>query len=209
MSLRKLLDDKLSMRWFWLPTYLCFPTPVSVVWKPFTLSTCIYTDACAKATAGVFLDAFVFLPSLSLAFAYTYAQVNPEAQMTFYIVTFRVKFLPYTMLLMAMVMKGPDAAMAHATGLLAAHLYEFLARIYPTFGGGKNYIQTPQFLKNLLARVPGQGTARSFGTAFQARSSAGAGAGQAQGGGSQSSRGWTSGFGSNSWGDRGPGRRLG
>ena len=163
------------------------------------------TDACAKLTAGAYLDGVVFLPSLTMALAYIYAQENPEAMMTFYIVTFKVKYMPYCMLLMTLIMQSPIAALHQGTGLFAAHLYDFLTRVWPTFGGGSNPIGTPQALQRLFAKDAGGSTTRSFGTAFQSRPSAG----QTQAGPTQPSRGWTSGFGSNSWGNNGPGRRLG
>lgn len=121
--------------------------------------------------------------------------------MTFYIITFRVKFLPYSMIAMTMVLKGPDAAFLQGTGLIAAHLYDFLTRVYPAFGGGVNYVSTPRFLTRLFSAGPAGGRAKSHGTAFQARS----GSAKAP----EPSRGWTSGFGSNTWGNRGPGHRLG
>lgn len=193
--MRKLLDH-MSKWWFWLPTYL-FDTVKSLD------RSC--TDACAKLLAGVLLDGFVFLQPLILALAYLYAQENPESQMTFYIVTFRVKFLPYCMLLMTLVMDSPTAAMLQATGLIAAHLYDFLTRVWPTFGGGSSPIRTPQALQQWFDKPGrGPGTTRPHGTAFQSRP----GPAQASAN-APSTGGWASGFTSNTWGSRGPGRRLG
>lgn len=148
----------------------------------------------------------MFLQPLILAFAYLHAQENPEQLMTFYVVTFRLKFLPYCMLLMTMIMASPEAALNQAMGLVAAHMYDFLTRVWPAFGGGANPIRTPEALKSLFALPAGNGTTKSHGTAFQARPSAG----QAQGSARPSTGGWTSGFTSNNvWGSRGAGQRLG
>jgi Derlin-2/3 len=106
-----------------------------------------------------------------LAFAYTFAQENPGNNVSFFILTFPAKFLPYAMLFMTFVMAGPEGAKHQATGLVAAHLYDFLTRIWPTFGGGNNLIQTPLFVQQLFGegQGPRTGTVRSNGTAFPAR----------------------------------------
>ena len=96
------------------------------------------------------------------------------------------------MLLMTFVMASPEAALSQATGLLAAHMYDFLTRIWPTFGGGRNYIYTPAAVKRWFGAAPGSVQQRSYGTAQQARVPADAAAARATG----------STFG-------GPGRRLG
>lgn len=157
------------------------------------------------------MGGITFMQPLILALAYIYAQENPESQMTFYFVTFRIKFLPYLMLVMTMVMESPMSAVYQATGLVAAHLYDFLTRVWPTFGGGFNPIFTPAFLTRWFEVAPGTSTTKSYGQAFQARPSAG----QAQANpapnttGAATRGGWTSGFSNNTWGNRGPGHRLG
>lgn len=148
---------------------------------------------------------------LTLALAYLYAQENPESQMTFYFVTFRIKFLPYLMLAMTMVMDSPMAAGFQATGLVAAHLYDFLTRVYPTFGRGSNPISTPAWLTKLFDVAPGASANRAYGQAFQARPSAARAQANpgATSAGASGANSWTSSFSNNVWGNRGPGRRLG
>lgn len=152
-----------------------------------------------KATAGGFLNSYTFLPALTLSYAYTFAQDNPTRQVNFFIINFDAKFLPFALLFMTFIVDGPDSAAAQLTGLLAAHLYDFLTRIWPTFGGGKNYIVTPGFVKRLFNA--GVGTQnRGFGHVVQGQaraSGAAAGAPSAAAGVS------------NRWGSVGPGRRLG
>lgn len=120
-------------------------------------------------TAGLLLKSHIFLQALSLAFAYTYAQDNPTRQVSFFIITFDAKYLPFGMLFITFIIDGPQAAMIQATGLVAAHLYDFLTRIWPTFGGGKNYIFTPATVKRWFGGQPGNVQQRVYGTAQAGR----------------------------------------
>ncbi|KAI7471406.1 hypothetical protein KC357_g6040 [Hortaea werneckii] len=154
---------------------------------------------------GVYLQGVMLLSPLTLALAYTFAQENPNAQLSYFIVTFSAKWLPYAMLAMTFVMGSPEAAILQATGLVAAHAYDFLAKYWPEYGGGRKYINTPQFVQKWFIQPTGSAQQRSFGTAFAGRpqnvpqQQTGAGGG------------WTSGFGGagGSWAARGQGRRLG
>ncbi|KAF2254029.1 DER1-domain-containing protein [Trematosphaeria pertusa] len=129
----------------------------------------VFVGSVIVALAGYILDAFTFLPALSLAYAYTYAQDNPTRQVSFFIISFDSKFLPLAMLFMTLIIDGPQFALPQATGLLAAHLYDFLTRIWPTFGGGRNYISTPAIVKQWFGGAPGGVQQRAYGTAHQAR----------------------------------------
>ncbi|KAF1957360.1 DER1-domain-containing protein [Byssothecium circinans] len=156
----------------------------------------VYTAFCGAiivALAGHVLNGYAFLPALSLAYAYTYAQENPTRQVTFFIITFDARYLPYALLFMTLIMDSPDQAMSQATGLLAAHLFDFLTRIWPTFGGGTNYITTPEIVKKWFGATPGAQQARPYGVAMQGRGGRETGGSTARTTGSQ-------------WG---PGRRLG
>lgn len=152
----------------------------------------IFVGLIIVATAGYVLQSYTFLSALSLAYAYTYAQDNPTRQVSFFIITFDAKYLPYAMLLMTFVMDGASA-LPQATGLLAAHMYDFLTRIWPTFGGGTNYITTPQVVKRWFGQAAGVPQARPYGSAQRGG-----------GGGAAPSTGSSTGFAA-----RGPGRRLG
>lgn len=163
--------------------------------------------ACAnshvKATAGCFLNTYTFLPSLSLAYAYTFGQDNPTRSVQFFIINFDAKYLPFAMLFLTFVTDGPEAAASQLTGIIAAHLYDFLTRIWPTFGGGTNYIRTPQMVKRWFSATPGSVQNRGYGHVVEGR---GRTAG-APGSGAQPSTGRTTG--ANPWSGMGPGRRLG
>lgn len=97
------------------------------------------------------------------------------------------------MLLMSLVTAGPQAAMVQATGLIAAHLHDFLTRLWPMFGGGKNLLETPTVFKRMFftrQRDTGYGTARASAP-------------------EGSSGGTSSGVLPETWRNRGSGHRLG
>ena len=99
------------------------------------------------------------------------------------------------MLVMTFVLSGPNAALTQATGLVAAHLYDFLTRLYPTFGGGRNYIKTPTLFKRWFGGEAPTVQAKGYGAAFMpATATQGRSTGSAF---------------SNAWSVRGQGRRLG
>ncbi|MCJ1466911.1 hypothetical protein MMC07_005533 [Pseudocyphellaria aurata] len=152
-------------------------------------------------TAGGIFRYPVFLSALVLGLAYTYSQDNKGKKARFFIVTFNVIWLPWAMLLLTLVMGGPRAAMIQGTGLLAAHLYDFLTRLYPTFGGGRNYIFTPEFVKRWFGGDRPSVNVKGYGTAFVPAATAQR----------SSTRGTSTGIGgfSGTWGTRGQGRRLG
>lgn len=90
--------------------------------------------------------------------------------------------------------------MIEGTGIVAAHLYDFLTRIYPTFGGGRNYVQTPTFVKRWFGAQNRRQTQRAYGTAYRA--------GDRTPQSSATGTSWYQGLGGN-WRGRGSGRRLG
>ncbi|KAF9734130.1 centromere/microtubule-binding protein cbf5 [Paraphaeosphaeria minitans] len=153
---------------------------VSMVGMPFEKHSGLAIPPCArrlsltrfKVLAGYVLGAWTFLPALTLAYAYTYAQDNPTRQVSFFILTFDAKYLPFALIFLTMIMENADSALAQATGLLAAHLFDFLTRIWPTFGGGSNYITTPATVKRWFGGGPGTQQARGYGFAQAARSTA-------------------------------------
>lgn len=100
----------------------------------------------------------IFTSALVLALAYTSSQDDRGQQTTFIVITIPAVWLPYAMLLLTLVSASPQAAMIQATGLVAAHLHDFLTRIWPRFGGGRNLVPTPAFVKRLYT---GQSNTRS------------------------------------------------
>jgi Derlin-2/3 len=157
----------------------------------------------SKATAGLLLNANIFTHALLLALAYTYATDNRGKRVTFVIIQIPVEYLPWAMLTITLVLSGWPAALQEGMGIIAAHLYDFLTRLYPTFQGGRNWVQTPAFVSRAFGAERSAFTQKAHGTTF--RPAAARPAAQAS---SSSSSGWTSAL-SGSWGGRGAGRRLG
>lgn len=155
-----------------------------------------------QTTAGLVLRSYIFTHALLLAFIYTYAQDNRGRKVHFILFQIPAEFLPWAMLAMTLFMGGPDAALQQGTGLVAAHLYDFLTRLYPTFQGGRNYVQTPNFIRNFFVTNTPTTTHRVYGTSFRPAQAPAQPA-------ASSNRGWTSGFSSGSWSGRGAGHRLG
>lgn len=155
-------------------------------------------------TAGGYLGAAILLSPLTMAFVYTFSQTNRGTKTRFWFIDIPVVFLPYAMLLVTMVSNGWDAALVESTGILAAHTYDFLTRIYPTFGGGRNFITVPGFLERYFTEHDPNSGYRGYGTASRAPRPAGQPSSASASGSTWGS--WTS---SSSWNGRGAGRRLG
>ncbi|KAJ5150514.1 uncharacterized protein N7500_010703 [Penicillium coprophilum] len=103
-----------------------------------------------------------------------------------------------------MVTYGWHAVLEESMGIVAAHTYDFLTRIYPTFGGGRNFITVPGFLERYFTEHDPNSGYRGYGTARRAPRQAEQPSSASTSGSSWSS--WTS---SNTWNGRGAGRRLG
>ncbi|PKX96765.1 centromere/microtubule-binding protein Cbf5 [Aspergillus novofumigatus IBT 16806] len=118
-------------------------------------------------TAGYFLSGVIFTSALILAFVYTFAQDNRGKRATFIIIQIPIEYLPWAMLVLTLVMAGWPAALSEGMGIIAAHLYDFLTRLYPTFGGGRNYLTTPAFVRRFFAAYAPRGEYRAYGTAYR------------------------------------------
>ncbi|KAL8952449.1 MAG: hypothetical protein Q9222_001640 [Ikaeria aurantiellina] len=151
-----------------------------------------------QATSGGIMGGFTFLSPMILALAYTYSQDNRRRKVNFFIVQLEAKWLPWAMLLAAIVLSGPYGALYQGTGIIAAHLYDFLTRLYPTFGGGRNYLQTPAFIRRLFAGEDTRTQRKGYGTSYAPQGQ------QAP----RPSSGFSTAF-SSPWSSRGQGRRLG
>ncbi|KAF2208588.1 hypothetical protein CERZMDRAFT_114548 [Cercospora zeae-maydis SCOH1-5] len=154
-------------------------------------------------TGGVYLGGAVLLSALNMALIYTFAQEDPNRQVQYFIVHMPAKYLPYATLAVTYLMAGPFQTMIQATGILAAHLYDFLDRLWPEYGAGTKYINTPLFIQKLFAGTGQPQTTRAYGTAFAGRPANQPAAARGQGSGPLPSS-WATG---SSW--SGSGRRLG
>ncbi|CAI7628444.1 unnamed protein product [Penicillium manginii] len=163
-------------------------------------------------TSGCLLGNVLFTSALIMAMVYTYSQDNRGRRATFIIVPMPVEYLPFAMLAFTLVMGGPNAALSEGMGIVAAHLYDFITRIYPTFGGGRNWIQPPGFVRRYFRGVTSNPTVRPYGTAFRQpapQPESSTASSSSSGGGSGG--GWASAFQRtpDAWSGRGAGRRLG
>ncbi|EDN06445.1 predicted protein [Histoplasma mississippiense (nom. inval.)] len=161
----------------------------------------IFVGTVIVLTAGGLLGAGIFTQALIIAFMYTHGQVNIGKKENFFVVQIPVELVPWATLVLRLVIRGPQSAQIAACGLVAAHLYEFLTRIYPTYGRGRQFIWTPVFVKRWFGAHRMNQTHRAYGVSYhpgdrETREASASGSGS----------GW---FSSNSWSGRGVGRRLG
>lgn len=159
-------------------------------------------------TSSYFTDlGFVtFLPALILAMAYTVTQDQRGANVNYMFITMPAQLMPYAMLAINLLFPGGAMSMLlQLHGLFAGHLFEFLTRVWPEYGGGRNLIPTPAFMTKMVQTT--QSLAARYGGGYlgdPARPTTGSGSG-----GSGSSSGASRGPLPDSWRTRGPGQRLG
>ncbi|KAJ5216506.1 uncharacterized protein N7498_002913 [Penicillium cinerascens] len=164
----------------------------------------IFVACTILVSAGLWLQSFIFTQALILAFAHTYAQDNRGKKVKFFVLQIPVLWLPWAILTMTLVRSGWGPVKTQFTGIIASHLYDFLTRIYPTFGGGKNYIFTPAWVRRYIFRHTPDAARRAYGRAYRPSRPA-----DPQPEPDSGTRGWTSSQDLGSWGTRGSGRRLG
>ena len=68
----------------------------------------------------------MYLEALLIAMCYTATQDQRGRLAHFYIVNVPAQSLPYCILLLSPIMKGPSAFFVGVTGIIAAHLHDFL-----------------------------------------------------------------------------------
>jgi Derlin-2/3 len=155
---------------------------------------------CNQGVNYFWTGATVMTSALILAFIYTGCQDDRAGKFNFMVVNIPAQWAPVAMIFITFIMSGPGAAKIQSTGLFAAHFYDFMTRLYPEFGGGKNILVTPQFVKRWFSPEAASASQRSYGTAFTPadRSTAGASSGADTGGVLPET-----------WRNRGSGHRLG
>ena len=140
------------------------------------------------------------LQALIIALAYTCTQDQRGIKANFFFITIPAQLVPYAMILVDVLMMGPFMLPLLLSGILAAHLYDFLARLWPEFGGGFSLLKTPAFMSRLVDAPFQRVQQRSYGQAYQ-------GAGRTAGAAASGSSG--SGPLPDAWRTRGKGQRLG
>lgn len=138
-----------------------------------------------------------------LAFVHTVAQDNPRMKTQFVILEIEARFLPFALLFLNFVARGPTSALVSAAGLGSAHLFDFLTRIWPTFAGGRNWIETPIMVRRWFGDEKGGIRNMAYG---QAHYRGGTQSSSSSSASSSVSTQRTTGSG---WSSRGAGRRLG
>ncbi|CEJ54761.1 hypothetical protein PMG11_01056 [Penicillium brasilianum] len=159
----------------------------------------LFVSTVILLTAGFYLGYGSFLHALIMALVWTFAQDKRGTRVRFFVIDIPVIYLPAAMLCITMVRGGWPAMLLECTGILGAHLYDFITRLYPTFGGGRNFIFTPLFVQKFFYKHTPNSGYRGYGTAYHApQPSESAPQSRASGADTGSS-----------WGSWGSGRRLG
>ncbi|PHH52339.1 hypothetical protein CFIMG_004862RA [Ceratocystis fimbriata CBS 114723] len=152
-----------------------------------------------------------FLPGFLIALTYTTSQDKRGLKASLFLFTIPAQLMPYALMLMGFV-QDPQSGMymlpLQISGLLAAHMWDFITRIYPEFGGGRNLLATPGFV-SLFTTSP-RVLRGGFGRNAAGGGTSGEG-GRTVGGSAGRSTGVSYGSGvlPDSWRSRGPGQRLG
>ena len=120
-----------------------------------------------KCTSGLLLSGSIFTSALILAFVYTFAQDNRGKKAHFIVVQIPVEYLPWCMITLTLVLGGWPAALDEGMGIIAAHAYDFLTRLYPQFQHGKNYVQTPKVIARWFGADQSAFTHKRYGTSFR------------------------------------------
>lgn len=144
-----------------------------------------------------FLGNVFFLQGLIIALCYTSVQDQRGVKTNFFFFTVPAQALPYCMLLASLLM-SPGLIPLQISGIVAAHLHDFLFRIWPEFGGGPRLLATPGFV-SWLVQTP-RVLQRDYGTAVRPATERTAG---------RSTGASTGSVLPDSWKTRGAGHRLG
>ncbi|KAK8079095.1 hypothetical protein PG994_002902 [Apiospora phragmitis] len=99
----------------------------------------------------IFTGAGGYLQALLIAMCYTANQDQRGQNTHFYVITIPAQLMPYCLLLVQLLFPGGwYMVKIGLTGLVAAHLHDFLTRLYPEFGNGPNLIPTPWFISWIM-----------------------------------------------------------
>lgn len=156
------------------------------------MAAVLHLLTCQQFLNSTLTGAMVYLQALLIGMCYTACQDMRGATAHFYIITIPAQMMPYCLLLVQLLFpNGVENLKIGLTGLVAAHLHDFLTRIYPEFGNGPNLIPTPAFISYFMITPRIQNT--GFGTAIRPKTNAAGSGGPLP----------------DAWRSKGPGRRLG
>jgi len=113
--------------------------------------------------AATIIGAPFMADGLIMFLVYVWARTNPNVDMSFMFgIRFKSAYFPWVLIGFKFLMGG--SPYMDVAGALIGHIYIYLKDIYPQVPGGKRFLETPQFLLNLLP--PGAGI-NQFGVAQQ------------------------------------------
>lgn len=143
---------------------------------------------------------FALTRALIVALTYSATQQQQGLTVNYMFFPIPAPLTPYVMILISLLFPGGISDFFQGIyGLVAAHMWEFLTRIYPQLGGGPNILKTPQFMKKLVRYV--ERGRQQFNSSGVTGGNAAASTGSATGP--------ESGPLPDAWRTRGSGRRLG
>ncbi|KAG9230327.1 Der1-like family-domain-containing protein [Amylocarpus encephaloides] len=107
-----------------------------------------------------------YTSALIVATLYTSCQDDSGQMARLYIIDIPAEMMPYAIIMITWLMNGKTAAICGTCGLVAAHLHDFLTRLWPEFGGGRNLLPTPGFVRRLWETKTATVRQRGYGTSF-------------------------------------------
>ena len=97
---------------------------------------------------GWILDLKVLASGFIMALVWIYCRRNEDRQMTIYAFAFNAKIFPLALVAFHLIMGG--YIVGYIMGIVAGHFYFFFHDMHPLTNGGKNYLQCPRFMYNLI-----------------------------------------------------------
>ncbi|KOS19346.1 Derlin-2 [Escovopsis weberi] len=146
------------------------------------------------------LSGFVYpqlLSALIVALCYTATQEQRGARTNYMFFDIPTQTMPFAMMAVSLFMGGLGLVIHQLHGLVAAHLFLFLSKIWPDICGGRNIVSAPAFVSGLVDKLGGAAARRPPAQA------------QSQSQSQSQSSGRNTGVLPDSWRTRGPGHRLG
>ncbi|KAL4589569.1 hypothetical protein LXL04_002477 [Taraxacum kok-saghyz] len=97
-----------------------------------------------------FFESYFLGVSLVFMLLYVWSREFPNAKINMYgLIELKAFYMPWAMLALDVIFGSPIAP--DLCGILAGHLYYFLTVLHP-LGGGKNILQTPMWLRKMVAK---------------------------------------------------------
>ena len=98
---------------------------------------------------GLLVPIALLMDPLILGTIYVFCQLNPEMIVTFFFgIQFKAIYLPWVFVIFNFVLSGQF--IMELLGIVVGHIYFFLKFKYPVEFGGRDFLQTPQFIQNLM-----------------------------------------------------------